>query len=75
LSFVTSPMAKITIPPNTGKVRVAMTLGHKYTVWNGKQGKGEFSLHCRDRKQAEAIAAKINATKKQQKAEVVIEID
>jgi hypothetical protein len=68
-------MAKITIPPNTGKVRVAMTLGHKYTVWNGKQGKDEFSLVCRNRKEAEAIAAKINGTKKQQKAEVVIEVD
>ena len=68
-------MAKITIPPNTGKVRVAMTLGHKYTVWNGKQGKDEFALHCRDRKQAEAIAAKINGTKKQQKDAIEIEVD
>ncbi len=68
-------MAKITIPPNTGKVRVAMTLGHKYTVWNGKQGKGEFSLVCRDRKHAEAIAARINATKKQSKVAIEIEVD
>lgn len=68
-------MPRITIPPNTGKVRVAITLGHKYTVWNGKQGKGEFSLVCRSRKEAEAIAARINGTKKQQKAEIVIEVD
>ena len=53
-------MAKITIPPNTGKVRVAMGLGGKFMVWNGKQGKMEFSIACRDRKQAEEIAAKIN---------------
>src|SRR5438045_4106026 len=26
------------IPQNVGKVRVAMALGGKYTVWNGKQG-------------------------------------
>ena len=68
-------MAKITIPPNTGKVRVAMTLGHKYTVWNGKQGKGEFSLVCRDRRQAELIAARINGTKKQSKVAIEIEVD
>jgi len=68
-------MAKITIPPNTGKVRVAMTLGHKYTVWNGKQGKDEFSLVCRNRKEAEAIAARINATKKQKKDAIEVEVD
>ena len=49
------------IPPNTGKVRVAMTLGHKYTVWNGKQGQHEFVIGCCNRKQAEEIAKKINA--------------
>lgn len=53
-------MAKITIPSNTGKVRVAMTLGNKFTVWNGKQGKDEFSISCRNRKEAEALAKKIN---------------
>jgi hypothetical protein len=54
-------MAKLSIPPNTGKVRVAMTLGHKYTVWNGKQGKNEFAIVCRTRKEAEEIARKINS--------------
>ena len=54
-------MVRINVPPNTGKVRVAMTLGGKYTVWNGKQGKYEFSIACRNRKEAEAIAAKLNA--------------
>ena len=39
---------------------VAMGVGGKYTVWNGKQGKHEFSIVCRNRKEAEAIAAKIN---------------
>jgi len=64
-------MAKYTIPPNTGKVRVAMALGHKITVWNGKQGKGEFVIVCRNRKQAEEIAEKIN--KKQHDGEIVVD--
>ena len=55
-----SHMAKYTIPPNAGKVRVAVTLGHKITVWNGKQGKHEFVIICRDRKHAAEIAEKIN---------------
>jgi hypothetical protein len=54
---------KITVPKNTGKVRVAMGLGGKFTVWNGKQGQHEFSITCRNRKQAEEIAAKINSKK------------
>ena len=49
------------IPPNTGKVRVAMGLGNKFTVWNGKQGQHEFSIPCRNRKQAEELVKKINA--------------
>ena len=64
-------MAKYTIPPNTGKVRVAMTLGHKISVWNGKQGKGEFVIVCRTRRQAEEIAEKIN--KKQHDGEIVVD--
>ena len=40
------------IPQNAGKVRVAMTAGKKFTVWNGKQGQHEFAIICRDRKQA-----------------------
>ena len=54
-------MATYKVPQNTGKVRVAMTLGNKFTVWNGKQGKHEFVIPCRNRKQAEEIARKINA--------------
>jgi hypothetical protein len=38
-----------------------MYLGGKYTVWNGKQGQHEFAIICRDRKQAEEIARKINS--------------
>jgi hypothetical protein len=64
-------MAKYTIPPNTGKVRVAMTLGHKITVWNGKQGREEFVIVCRNRKQAEELAEKIN--KKQHNGEILVD--
>ena len=49
------------VPQNTGKVRVAITLGNKFTVWNGKQGQHEFVIACRNRKQAEELARKINA--------------
>jgi hypothetical protein len=54
-------LATIKIPENTGKVRVAIYLGGKYTVWNGKQGQHEFAIICRNRKQAEEIAKKINS--------------
>ena len=53
-------MPRIEVPLNVGKVRVAMGIGGKYTVWNGKQGKNEFSIACRNRKEAEALAARIN---------------
>jgi hypothetical protein len=53
-------MPRIIVPQNIGKVRVVMSIGGKYTVWNGKQGKHEFSIGCRNRKEAEALAAKIN---------------
>ncbi|MGH7213566.1 MAG: hypothetical protein ACREIT_02200 [Tepidisphaeraceae bacterium] len=56
-------MAKVKIPQNVGKVRVAIGLGNKYTVWNGKQGKHEFVIICRDMKQARALAALINGGK------------
>ena len=46
---------KYFIPKNLGKVRVAMSLGGRFTVWNGKQGPGEFVILCRDRKQAEEL--------------------
>ncbi|MCC7349165.1 MAG: hypothetical protein IT446_01225 [Phycisphaerales bacterium] len=51
---------RIEIPQNVGKVRVAMGLGGKYVVWNGKQGKHEFSIICRNRKEAQELAEKIN---------------
>ena len=53
-------MAKVKIPPNTGKVKVAMTLGGKWTVWNGKQGRNEFVIILPNRKQATEIAHLIN---------------
>ena len=53
-------MARYEIPQNIGKVRVSMALGGKYAVWNGKQGRGEFRIVCRNRKEAEAVARRIN---------------
>ena len=64
-------MAKYTIPPNTGKVRVAMGLGGTYKVWNGKHDKNEFVITCRTRKQATEIAEKINS--KQHNGEIVVD--
>jgi hypothetical protein len=64
-------MPKISVPPNTGKVRVAMGLGGKFTVWNGKQGKHELVIICRNRKQAEEIARKINS--REHDGEVVVD--
>ena len=54
-------MAKYKVPPNAGKVRVAMSVGGRYAVWNGKQGKDEFRILVRTRKQAEELAKIINA--------------
>jgi len=62
---------KYTIPPNTGKVRVAMGLGGTYKVWNGKQGKDEFVITCRTRKHATEIAEKIN--RKDHNGEIVVD--
>jgi hypothetical protein len=64
-------MPRYEIPPNTGKVRVAMGLGGTYSVWNGKHGKGEFVIACRTRKMATEIAEKIN--KKQHNGEIVVD--
>ena len=54
-------MAIIKVPTNTGKVKVALTLGGKWTVWNGKQGQNEFVVVLRNRKQANEIAKIINS--------------
>ena len=53
-------MSKYAVPANVGKVRVAMALGGKYAVWNGKHGKLEFRIIVRTRKQADEIARQIN---------------
>ena len=53
-------MAKYSVPPNIGKVRVAVAIGGKWAVWNGKQGKNEFRILVRNRKQAEEVAKIIN---------------
>jgi hypothetical protein len=63
-------MPKITVPQNCGSVRVAMGLGGKFTVWNGKHGKHEFSVVCRNRKEAEALARAINEKRKEGAVEV-----
>ena len=63
-------MARYMVPQNIGKVRVAMGLGGKYTVWNGKQGKHEFAIVCRNRKQAEELAKLLNAKDRPSEIEV-----
>jgi hypothetical protein len=63
-------MARYEIPKNVGKVKVAVFVGNKYAVWNGKQGQHEFRIVCRDRKQAEEVAAKIN--RKEHKGEIEV---
>jgi hypothetical protein len=63
-------MATYSIPPNAGKVRVAKYLGHKWVVWNGKQGTHEFKIPCKDRKQAEEVAKIINT--KQHNGEIEV---
>ena len=67
-------MMKVQVPQNTGKVRVAMGLGNKFTVWNGKQGKHEFTIVCRNRKQAQELATLIN-NMKQQSTDTVVEVN
>lgn len=55
-------MARYEIPPNAGKVRVAMGVAGTYAVWNGKQGgKNEFKILVRTRQQAEELARIINS--------------
>jgi hypothetical protein len=63
-------MAKYKIPPNIGRVRVSVTLGNKFTCWNGKYGKDEWFIVCKNRKQAAEICEKIN--KKQHDGEIVV---
>lgn len=53
-------MARYNVPPNTGKVRVAMGVAGTYAVWNGKYGKNEFKILVRSKKQAEEVAKIIN---------------
>jgi len=53
-------MAHYDIPPNTGKVKIAMGVAGTFAVWNGKQGKNEFKILVRTRKQAEELMKIIN---------------
>jgi hypothetical protein len=64
-------MARYAIPKNLGKVRVAMFLGGKFAVWNGKHGKAEFRILCKNRKQAEELAGKINRKEHEGEVEVL----
>ena len=63
-------MPKYSVPPNTGKVRVAVGGGGVYAVWNGKQGKNEFRILVKTRKQAEQLAKIINEKKHDGEVEV-----
>jgi len=54
-------MARYNIPPNIGKVRVAMGVAGTFAIWNGKQGKNEFRILVRTRKQAEEVVKIINS--------------
>ncbi len=63
-------MATYSIPQNIGKVRVAMAKGGKFTVWNGKQGQHEFSIPCRNRKQAEKIVKILNSKTRPKEIEI-----
>ena len=47
-----------------------MGTGGTYVVWNGKQGKNEFSIPVRTRKQAEELAKLINSKKHNGEVEV-----
>jgi hypothetical protein len=58
-------MARYSVPPNVGKVRVAVAMGGKYAVWNGKTDKNEFRILVRTRKQAEEVARIINSRQHQ----------
>jgi len=53
-------MPKYKVPENAGKVRVAVAGGGAFAVWNGKQGKNEFRILVRTRKQAEELTKIIN---------------
>jgi hypothetical protein len=63
-------MALYKIPQNTGKLRVAKGLGHRWVAWNGKQGQYEFTIPCKDRKQAEEVCAIINSKDRPKEIEV-----
>jgi len=63
-------MPKYSVPSNTGKVRVAVAIGGRWAVWNGKQGKNEFRILVRNRKQAEEVAKIINEKRHNGEVEV-----
>jgi len=56
-------MAKVKVPQNVGKVRIAIGLGNKITVWNGKQGQHEFVIICRNMDHAKELCTLINSKK------------
>jgi hypothetical protein len=47
-----------------------MGVGGAYAVWNGKQGKNEYRILCRTRKQAEEVAKIINEKRHNGEVEV-----
>ena len=62
-------MAPYTIPKNLGKVKLAVGLGNLWMVWNGKD---EFRIPCRSRKQAEEVVKIINEKRHNGEIEVLM---
>ncbi len=54
-------MARYDIPPNVGKVIVAVAGGGVYAVWNRKQGREEFRILVKTKKHAEQLRDTINS--------------
>ena len=65
-------LMRYTIPKNVGKVRVAVMLGHRWVVWNGKQGQHEFVILCKNRQQAEEVAQIVNRKQHDGEIEVLL---
>lgn len=63
-------MARYSVPPNIGKVRVVMALAGRFAVWNGKTGRHEFRIIVRTKQQAEEVARMINEKKHDGQIEV-----
>ena len=54
-------MARHQIPENVGPYEVVQARAGSYAVWNNRSGKNRVWIVCRDRAQAEAVCARLNA--------------